>query len=166
MHDDDTTVQRATRALQYMGRRMVGIESDMAATSPCCDAVDVDERHACMHICPIAGAQANQHQTLLHTIARALNQAAWDPPPSLQQWWGALHRVSTPQGGRIRHQEWRSSGGTDPGVPLQGHPILDLPDADPQAQVHLRGSSADREADQLPLPPRRGNAGTRVGVSG
>ena len=39
---------------------------------PCCDAVNVDTRHARM--CPRAGAQVNQHQPLLHMITRTLKR--------------------------------------------------------------------------------------------
>ena len=35
--------------------------------------------------------------------------------------------------------------------------LLDVTHADPQAQVRLRGRSADHD-DQLPLPPRRASA--------
>ena len=44
----------------------------MAIRCPCCDAVDVDTRHA--RICPRSGAQVNQHQPLLHAISRTLKR--------------------------------------------------------------------------------------------
>ena len=40
-----------------MGRRFIGIEEQVAVRCPCCDAVDVDTRHA--RICPRAGPQVN-----------------------------------------------------------------------------------------------------------
>ena len=40
-----------------MGRRFMGIEKDVAVRCPCCDAVDVDIRHA--RICPRAGSKVN-----------------------------------------------------------------------------------------------------------
>ena len=46
----------------------MGIEEHVAVKCPCCDAVDVDTRHA--RICLRAGAQVNQHQPLLHAISR------------------------------------------------------------------------------------------------
>ena len=55
-----------------MGRRFLGIEEHVAARCPCCDAVDVDTRHA--RICPRSGAQVNQHQSLLHAISRTLKR--------------------------------------------------------------------------------------------
>ena len=55
-----------------MGRRFIGIEEHVAMSHPCCDAVNVDTRHARM--CPRAGAQVNQHQPLLHMITRTLKR--------------------------------------------------------------------------------------------
>ena len=55
-----------------MGRRFLGIEEYVAVRCPCCDAVDVDTRHA--RICPRSGAQVNQHQSLLHAISRTLKR--------------------------------------------------------------------------------------------
>ena len=55
-----------------MGRRFLGIEEHVAVRCPCCDAVDVDTRHA--RICPRSGAQVNQHQPLLHAISRTLKR--------------------------------------------------------------------------------------------
>ena len=48
-------------------RRFTGIEEHVAARYPCCDATDVDTRHA--RIYPRAGAQVNQHQPLLNAIS-------------------------------------------------------------------------------------------------
>ena len=53
-----------------MGRRFLGIEEHVAARCPCCNAINVDIRHA--RICSRAGAQVNQHQPLLHAISRTL----------------------------------------------------------------------------------------------
>ena len=50
------------------GRRFMGIEEHVAVRCPCCDATDVDTRHA--RICPRAGTQVNQHQPLLYAISR------------------------------------------------------------------------------------------------
>ena len=55
-----------------MGMRFIGIEEHVAVTCPCCDAVDVDTRHA--RICPRAGAQVNQHQPLVNAISRTLKR--------------------------------------------------------------------------------------------
>ena len=55
-----------------MGRRFTGIEEDLAMRWPCCDAVDVDTRHA--RIYPRACAQVNQHQPLLHATFRTLKR--------------------------------------------------------------------------------------------
>ena len=55
-----------------MGRRFLGIEEHVAARCPCCNAINVDIRHA--RICSRAGAQVNQHQPLLYEIARTLKR--------------------------------------------------------------------------------------------
>ena len=55
-----------------MGRRFLRIEEDVAVRCPCCNAINVDTRHA--RICPRAGAQVNQHQPLLHAISRTLKR--------------------------------------------------------------------------------------------
>ena len=47
--------------LAGMGRRFMGIEEHVVRR-PCCDAVDVDTRHA--RICPRAGAQVNSSNRL------------------------------------------------------------------------------------------------------
>ena len=47
-------------------------EGHVAMRCPCCDAVDVDTRHA--RICPRAEAQVNQNQPLLHAISRTLKR--------------------------------------------------------------------------------------------
>ena len=44
----------------------------MLVICPCCEAVDVDARHA--HICPRGEAQANQLQPLLHETSRTLKR--------------------------------------------------------------------------------------------
>ena len=55
-----------------MGRRFLGVEQNVAVRWPCCDAVDVDTRHA--RICLRSGAQVNNHQPLLHVISRTLKR--------------------------------------------------------------------------------------------
>ena len=55
-----------------MGRRFLGIEEHVAVRCPCCEAINVDTRHA--RICPGAGAQVNQHQPLLHAISGTLKR--------------------------------------------------------------------------------------------
>ena len=54
------------------GRRFMGIEKHVAVRCPCCDATDVDPRHA--RICPRAGTQVSQHQPILHAISRTLKR--------------------------------------------------------------------------------------------
>ena len=53
-----------------MGRCFMDIENHVAVRCPCCDAVDIDIRHA--RICPRAGARLNQHELLVHAISRSM----------------------------------------------------------------------------------------------
>ena len=53
-----------------MGGSFIGIEEHVAVRCPSCDAVDVDTRYP--RLCPRAGAQVNQHQSLLHAISSML----------------------------------------------------------------------------------------------
>ena len=69
-----TDLLRVIPATEFVGigRHFVGIEGHVALRCPCCDATDVDTRHA--RICARADAQVNQHQLLLHAISRALKR--------------------------------------------------------------------------------------------
>ena len=69
-----TDSPRVIPASQFVGigRRFLGVEERVAVRCPCCDALDVDTRHA--RTCPRAGAQVNQHQPLLHAISRTLKR--------------------------------------------------------------------------------------------
>ncbi|CAN0507989.1 unnamed protein product [Laminaria digitata] len=120
-----------------MGRRFMGIEEYVAVRCPCCDAVDVDTRHA--RICPRAGAQVTHHQPLLHAISRTLNQ-------------GIRHQVESGEPFTadrnlrmdivIRREGFRDA----PNREFRDKSILlDVTHACPQAQVHLRGGSADQD---------------------
>ena len=62
-------------------RRFIEIDEHVAMRCLCCDAVDVDTRHA--RISPRAGAQVNQHQQLPHAISRTLKRL------------GILHQVES-----------------------------------------------------------------------
>ena len=114
-----------------MGRSFIGIEEHVVVTCPCCDAVDVDTRHA--RICPRAGAQLNQHhQPLLHAIYRTLKRL------------GTLHQVKS---GQSFTPDWilrmdiviRREGLRDaPNREYRDKSILlNVTNADPQAQVHM-----------------------------
>ena len=61
---------RVVTAAEFVGmaRRLIGIEENVAMGRSCCDAVEVDTRHA--RFCRRPGAQMNQHQPLLHAMSR------------------------------------------------------------------------------------------------
>ena len=69
-----TDSRRVIPATEFVGigRRFMGIEEHVVVRCPCCDATDVDTRHA--RICPRAGAQVKQHQPLLHAMSRTLKR--------------------------------------------------------------------------------------------
>ena len=119
-----------------MGRRFLGIEEHVAVRCPCCDAVDVDTRHA--RICPRAGAQVNQHQPLLHAISRAFRRLGIPLQVESGEPFTAERNFRMDiviRRGSLRdapNREYR-----DKSI------LLDVSHADPQAQVHLRGGSAD-----------------------
>ena len=104
---------------------------------PCCNAVDVDNRHA--RICPRAGAQVTQHHPLLHAISRTLTR------------FGIPHQVESGEPFTadknlrmelaIRKEE--VFGTLRTGSTETSPSRLGVTNADPQTQVHLRGGSAD-----------------------
>ena len=115
-----------------MGRRFLGIEEHVAVRCPCCDAVDVDTRH--VRICPRSGAQMNQHRPLLHAISHV--EAARNFTPSDESANRSLRKGTCGWTGSLRdapNREYR-----DKSI------LLDVTHADSQAQVNLRGGSADR----------------------
>ena len=105
---------------------------------PFCDAVDVDTRHA--RICPRAEAQVSQHQPLVHAISRTLKRL------------GIPHQVESGEPFTADRNLWMH-------IVIRGGGLRDVPNrayrdefiqvevthADPQAQVHLRGGSANRD---------------------
>ena len=110
----------------------------MAVSFPCCDAADVNTRHA--RICPTAGAQVNQHRPLLHAISRTLkrleirHQAEDGEPFTAYQ---NLRMDLVVRRGGLRDAPNRKY--RDKFI------LLDVAHADLQAQVHLRGGSADHD---------------------
>ena len=110
---------------------------------PCCDAVDMDTRHA--HICPGAGTHVKQHQPLLHAIVCTLKRL------------GILHHVESgePFTADMTLRMGIISRGDLRDAPNRGcrhkSTLLDVIHTDPQAQVHLRGASGDHEISCLYL---------------
>ena len=110
----------------------------LSITCPCCDTVDVDTRHA--RICIRSGAQVNQYQPLLHAISHTL------------KWLGISHQVEsgeplTAERNLRMDIVIRRGGLRDaPNREYRDKSILlDVNHADQQAQVYLRGGSADHD---------------------
>ena len=120
------------------GKAFHWIEEHVAVRCPCCDAVDVDTRHA--RICPRAGAQVNQHQPLVHAISRTLKRL------------GIRHQVESGEpftaDRNLRMDIVVRRGGLRDAPNREYREksiLLDVTHADPQAQIHLRGGSADHD---------------------
>ena len=123
-----------------MGRRFLGIKEHVAVRCPrpCCDAVDVDTRHA--RICPRSGAQLNQHQPLLHAISRTLKRLGISRQVESGEPFTAERNL------RMDIVIGRGSLRDAPNREYRDKSILlHVSHADPQAQVHLRGCSADND---------------------
>ena len=121
-----------------VGRRFMGIEEHVAVRCRCCDAVDRDTRHA--RICPRAGAQVNQHQPLVHAMPRTLKRL------------GIRHRVESGEAftadRNLRMDIVARRGGLRDAPNREYREksiLLDVTNADSQAQIYLRGSSADHD---------------------
>ena len=121
-----------------IGRRFRGIEEHVTMRYPCCDAVDVDTRHA--RICPRIGAQMNQHQPLLLAISRTLKRL------------GIPHQVESSEpitaDRNLRMDIVIRRGGLRD-APNREYRVksilLNVTHAYLQAQVHLRRCSADHD---------------------
>ena len=110
----------------------------MAVRCPSCDAVDIDTRYA--RICPRAGAQVNQNQPLVHAISRTLKRL------------GIPHQVESGEpftadrNLRVDIVVRRTGLRDAPNREYRETSILlGVTHADPQAQVYLRGGSADHD---------------------
>ena len=55
-----------------VGRRFLGIEEQLAARCPCCEATDDNTCHA--RTCHRAGAQVNQHQPVVHALSHTFKR--------------------------------------------------------------------------------------------
>ena len=132
----------------------MGIEEHVVVECPCCDATDVDTRHAL--ICPTAGAQVNQHQPLLHAISHTLKRLG--VPHQLES--GEPFTVNR----NLRMDIVVRRGGrlNAPTPEYRDKTILvDVTHADPQAQVYLRAGSAGHDGS-APLLPECASANTTL----
>ena len=109
---------RVIPAAEFVGirRRLIGVEEHGAMRCPCCDAVDVDARYA--RICPRAGAQVNQHQSLLNEICHTLKRLGTHTPSGERR---TIHCIQEPSDGHF-HQQRRYSGRSEQRVQREVHP--------------------------------------------
>ena len=120
------------------GKRFLGIEEFLAARCPCCGEAEVNTQHA--RLCHPAGAQVNQHQPLVHALSRTLKSM------SVRR-----HQVES---GAPFHADRdlrmdiviEAGGLRDATAPEYRDKsiLLNVTYADPQAGVHMRVGSADR----------------------
>ena len=139
---DNVSLGQRTHAVSYpqkrfghMERRFVGVEEHVAVICPCCEAVDLDNRHA--RIRPRAGAQGNPHQLPLHAITRTLKRL------------GIPHQVEsgepfTADQSLLMDMVVRRGALQDaPNREYRDKSILfDVIHGDPQAHVYMRAGSA------------------------
>ena len=118
--------------------RFMGIEEFLAARCPCCGEADVNTRHA--QLCHRSGAQVNQHQPFVHALSRTLksmsirHQVESGAPSHADR---DLRMDIVIEAGGLR--DATASEYRDKSIL-----VLDVAFADPQAGVHMRAGSADR----------------------
>ena len=122
---------------------------------PCCDAVDVDTRHA--RICPRSGAHVNQHQPFLHAISCTFERL------------GIPHQVES-------GEPFTAERNLRMDIVIRRGSLRDAPNREYRDKNHSYWTSPMRirkrrytceEAvlitmDQLPLPPRRASVNTTL----
>ena len=125
-----------------VGRRFLGIEEQLAARCPCCEATDVNTRHA--RTCHRAVAQVNQHQPLVHALSHTFKRL----PIRHQVESGAPFNTDS----NLRMDIVIERGGlrdATSSVYRNKAILLDVMHADPQARVHMRDGSADRDGSAV-----------------
>ena len=140
-----------------IGWRFPGMEEPLAARCPCCEATDVNTRHA--RICHRSGAQVSQHQPLVHALFRTFKRLS------------IRHQVESGApfnaDRNLRMEIVIERGGLrDATLPEYRNKAirLDVTHADPQARVHMRGGSADRDGSAATTSEaRKRNHYARVG---
>ena len=122
----------------YAGRRHLAIEKHLASMCPACGAANANTRH--VRLCHRAGAQVNQHQSLVHATSRVLKQMSIRHQVGNGAPFNADRnlRMDIVMGrGGIR--DALASDFRHKGI------LIDLTYADPQAGVRLRAGSADQD---------------------
>ena len=120
------------------GRRFLGREEFLATRCPCCGATDANTRHA--RLGHRSGAQANQHQPLVHERSRAIKRMSIRHQVESGDPFNAerdlrMDIVIEMEGLRdATAAEYRNKA-----------ILLDVTYADPQAVGHMRAGSANRD---------------------
>ena len=119
------------------GKRFLGIEGFLAARCPCCGEAKGNTRHE--RLCHRSGAQVNQHQALVHALFRTRKSMS------------IRHQLES---GAPFHADRDSrmdivieAGGLRDAMASEYRDksiLLDVTYADPQAGLHVRVGSADR----------------------
>ena len=118
-------------------KRFLRIEEFLAAGCPCCGEAEVTSRHA--RLCHRSGAQVNQHQPLVHVLSRTLKSMSIRHQVES----GALFHADRD----LRMDIVIEAGGLRDATASEYRDksvLLDVTYADPQAGVHMRAGSADR----------------------
>ena len=130
------------------GKRFLGIEEFLAARCPCYGEAEVNTRHA--RLFHRSGAQMNQHQPLAHALSRTLKSIS------------IRHQMesgtSSHANRELRMDIVVEAGGLRDATALEYHDkpiLLHVTYADPQAGVHMRAGSADRNGSAASTPKAR-----------
>ena len=119
------------------GKRFLGIEEFLAARCQCCGEAEVNTRHG--RLCHRSGEQVNQHQPLVHAPSRTLKSMSIRHQVESGAPFHADRDLRTDiviEAGGLR--DATASEYRDKSI------LFDVTYADPQAGVHMREGSADR----------------------
>lgn len=122
-----------------MGWLFRGIKEFLAARGPCCVAAEANTRHT--QLCHRSGAQVTQNQLLVHTLSRTfkktfIHTTKWKATPPFHANENLSMGTVIEAGGL---QDGTASEYRNKAIPL------DVTYADPQAGVHMRTGSSDRD---------------------
>ena len=119
------------------GKRFLEVEESLAARCPCCGEAEAITRHA--RLCHRSGAQVNQHQPLVHAHSRTLKSMSIRHQVESGSPFHANRDLCMDiaiEAGGLR--DATASEYRDKSI------LLDVTYEDPQAGVHMRAGSADR----------------------
>ena len=131
-----------------VGKRFLGIKEFLAARCRCCGEAEVDTRRA--RLCHRAGAQVNKHQPLVHALSRTLKSMSIRHQVESRAPFHAdrdLRMDIVIEAGGLR--DATAPEYSDKAI------LLDVAYADPQAGVHMRAGSADRNGSAASISEAR-----------